>query len=59
MSMFDWQADSVVSKWIWVYAVLTLPVTLILLGIWLIYTKKSAIRHKAEVSAVTETYGDV
>ncbi len=59
MSMFDWQADSVVSKWIWVYAALTLPVTFILLGIWLLSSKRNAVRHKAEVLAVTETYGDV
>ena len=59
MSMFDWHADSVVSKWIWIYAALTLPVTLILLGIWLLSTKKSDIRQKAEVLAVTEKYGDV
>jgi hypothetical protein len=59
MTMFDWHADSVVSKWIWVYAALTLPVTVILLVIRLLSTKKNAIRHKAELLAIMETYGDV
>jgi hypothetical protein len=60
MTMFDWHADSgVVSKWIWVYAALTLPVTFILLITWLLFMKKNGLRHKAQELAVEETYGDV
>jgi hypothetical protein len=54
--MFDWQAENrVVSKWIWVYAALTLPVTVILLITWLLFMKK----NKKEELAVAEPYGDV
>jgi ABC-type phosphate transport system auxiliary subunit len=60
MTMFDWQAENrVVSKWIWVYAALTLPVTVILLITWLLFMKKNGLRHKEQELVVAETYGDV
>jgi hypothetical protein len=60
MTMFDWHDPTqVVSQYIWVYAAITLPVTLILLAIWLLFMKKNNQRHKAEELAVAETYANV
>lgn len=44
MSMFNWGAENgeaVVSKYIWLYFVIAFAVTMIVLGIWVIWYKRT------------------
>jgi hypothetical protein len=48
MTMFDWHDSAqVVSGYIWVYAALTLPVTVGLLGAWILYMRRKQRHNKA------------
>ena len=48
MTMFDWDDSAqVVSDYIWVYAAVTLPVTIGLLGTWIIYMRRKGRHDKA------------
>jgi hypothetical protein len=51
MSMFNWQADGsngdqIMSKYIWVYFVVTVPLTMIVLLVWIMWVKWSGKKQK-------------
>lgn len=42
MSMFDWQAETVISSRFWIYWIITIPLTVIVLAVWTIWMKWNA-----------------
>jgi hypothetical protein len=41
MTMFNWEAaqgERVVSRYIWIYPVVMIPLTALVLGVWWLYT---------------------
>src|SRR5271154_793980 len=55
MSMFDWNPGSdskVMSHSIWVYWAVTIPLTLVVILIWIIWMQRKYLSHKLKVASL-------
>lgn len=50
MTFFNFQsgADPVISNWLWVYFIITIPLTVIIVGFWLWYDRRREARYAKE-----------